>query len=375
MRGHILKRGRESWAIVVDLGRDPMTGKRRQSWRTVRGTKRDAEALLTRLLHDRDLGVEVRPGRVTVAQFLERWLQDYARPNTAPKTFLRYSQLVRVHLLPALGTIPLSKLRPLHIQGAYSVIQAKGVAARTVLHCHRVLREALAHAVKWQLLGRNPADDVDAPRADRPEVKAPNAEELRRLLVAAESTSLGALVHTASMTGLRLGELMGLRWQDVDLDAGTLCVLQTAQWLPKQGVIFRQPKTARSRRTVDLSPGTVGRLRQHRQDQLQARLLVGPAYEDRDLVFATAVGMPLDPGNVRRTWARIVRAAGLDGVRFHDLRHAHASLMLQQGVHVKVISERLGHSGIGITMDTYGHLMLGLQAEAAASLDRLVQPR
>jgi integrase len=157
--------------------------------------------------------------------------------------------------------------------------------------------------------------------------------------------------------------------------AGRLRVMQTAQWLSGQGFSFRQPKTFKSRRTVDLPPGIVERLRQHRQSRLEARLRLGPAYQDHDLVFAGPTGSPIDPSNFRRAWLRILTDANTGAIRFHDLRHAHATLMLQEGVHVKVISERLGHSGIGITMDTYGHLMPGLQRQAAEQVERLFEPK
>jgi len=196
-------------------------------------------------------------------------------------------------------------------------------------------------------------------------------EEIRRLLVAAVATPYGALVHVAVMTGLRQGELLGLRWQDVDLDAGVLHVQQTVQWLPRQGFIFRQPKTGKSRRAVALSPDTVRRLRQHRGQRLEGSLTLGRVRQDDGLVFTTPLGTPIDPSNLRRTWLGILKGAGLGHLRFHDLRHAHATLMLRQGIHPKIVSERLGHSGVGITLDTYSHVLPGLQAEAAAQLDRL----
>jgi integrase len=250
----------------------------------------------------------------------------------------------------------------------------QGLSARTALHCHRVLKGALACAVRGDLLARNPADGVDRPKPDRHEINPPAPDAILRIMDSAEQTAIGALVHTAVMTGLRQAELLGLRWQDLDLDGGLLRVKQTAQWLPGRGFIFAPPKTPKSRRTVDLSPRTVARLRQQRQHQLEERLLVGPAYQDRDLVFATPTGSPIDPSNLRRTWSIILRRASVGHVRFHDLRHAHATLLLQQGAHVKVISERLGHAGIGITMDTFGHLLLGIQAQAAARLDTLFDP-
>jgi len=372
MQGHIRKRGKGSWTVVIDLGRDPTTGKRKQLWRSVRGSKREAEALLAQLLHQRDMGIDAPPGRVTVGQFLERWLSDYAQTNVAPSTLRRYRQLIHCHLLPALAGIPLSKLRPLHIQQAYSLILAKGRSARTALHCHRVLREALQHALKWQLIARNPADAVEPPRPGRQEIRTLDPDGVRRLLRAADGTPFAALVHLAVMTGLRQGELLGLRWQDVDLEAGMVHVQQTAQWLPGHGVVFRPPKTHRSARPVALSPATREILRDHRRQQLEQRLSLGPAYSDHDLVFATPIGTPMDPSNLRRAWRHIVQAAGLDACRFHDLRHAHATLLLHQGVHPKVVSERLGHSSVTITLDTYSHVLPGLQAQAVAPLDRLL---
>jgi len=363
-----------SWEVRINLGRDPLTGVRRQRSETVRGNKRDAECAMVRLLRERDTGIDIEPGRLTVAQFLERWLRDYGAPNTRPKTYRRYAELLRLHVIPLIGSIPLNKLRPLHVQRVYARMIEQDLSARTALHCHRVLKGALVHAVRGQLLARNPADGVDPPKPDRHEINPPVPDAVLRIMDAAEQTSIGALVHTAVMTGLRQAELLGLRWQDLDLDTGLLRVKQTAQWLPGKGFLFVPPKTPKSRRTVDLSPRTTARLRQQRQHQLEERLLVGPVYQDRDLVFATPVGGAIDPSNLRRSWNRVLARAGVGHVRFHDLRHAHATLLLQQGAHVKVISERLGHAGIGITMDTYGHLLPGIQAQAAARLDTLFDP-
>jgi integrase len=382
MQGHIRKRGKNSWAVVVELGRDPTTGKRRQTWRSVKGSKREAEALLVQLLHQRDTGIDEPPGKISAGEYLQKWLRDYARANTAPKTYRCYEDVVRRHLIPGLGSIPLTKLRPQHIQAYYSQALQGGrldgqgsLSARTILRQHQVLHVALRHAVRWQLLASNPADAVEPPRPERHEIKALRVDEIRRLLEAADATPHGAVVHLAVATGMRQGELLGLRWRDVDLEAGALHVQQTCQWLPHQGFVFRQPKTQRSRRSVALSPETVRRLRQHRQRQLEERLFLGPAYQDSGLVFATVLGTPIDPSNLRRAWLGIVRTAGLDHMRFHDLRHAHATLLLQQGVHPKVVSERLGHSGVGITLDTYSHVLPDLQAQAAAQLDALLTGR
>ena len=222
------------------------------------------------------------------------------------------------------------------------------------------------------MLANNPADDVEPPRVRQSEVKLISAADVRALLAAADATPYGCLVHLAVSTGMRMGEICGLPWQAVDLEAGALHVQQALQWLPGEGFTFREPKTRGSRRQVSLSPTSVSRLREHRQAQLEHRLIMGPGYNDNGLVFTTALGTPIEPSNLRRTWLRIVKAAGLGHLRFHDLRHAHASLMLQQGVHPKIVSERLGHSSIAITMNTYSHVLPGLQQQAAEQFDELL---
>jgi integrase len=371
MPGYIRPRGKNSWQICVNAGRDPVTGRRRQRFATVRGKRKDAEAVCTRLLYELDTGLDLEPGRVTTDGFVERWLRDYAQVRTAPKTSKRYGELLRLHVLPVIGGIPLAKLRPSHIQTVLARMLASGLSARTVLHAYRVIKVALGHAVKWQLLARNPADAIEPPKPEASSINPPGPAAIVRILEAATRYPYQALIHAAVMTGLRQGEVLGLRWKDLDLDAGLLYVAQTVQWLPEKGFVFRSPKTSKSRRVVHLSPLTVTRLREHRQRQLEERVLLGPAYRDNDLVFASATGAPIDPANLRRSWKGIINRAEVGHVRFHDLRHAHATLLIQQGEHVKLISERLGHASIGITMDTYGHLLPGMQAQAAARLDAL----
>lgn len=382
MPGSIFRRSKGSWTVVIDLGRDPATGKRRQLSRSIKGAKREAEELLVTLLHQRATGIDAPPGRLTVAAYLERWLTDYVEPNTAPKTARTYKDIVRRHLTPAMGSMNLGNLRPQHIQAYYSrALQSGrlngkgGLSPRSVLRHHQVVHTALRHAVKWQVLSRNPADAVEPPRAARYEVSAPPAYSVQRLLVVAGQTPYTALIHTAVMTGLRQGELLGLRWSDIDFDAGILQVRQVCQWLPGQGFTFPQPKTAKSRRAVALGPDTVRVLRQHKARKAEERLARGADYQDHDLAFTTPQGRPIDASNLRRAWKRIARQSELPALRFHDLRHACASLMLAKGVHPKVVSERLGHSGVGITLDTYSHVLPGIQAEAAGTLERLLANR
>ncbi|HXG36563.1 MAG TPA: tyrosine-type recombinase/integrase [Dehalococcoidia bacterium] len=372
MAGSIRKRG-NSWHVVVDLGRDPATGKRRQLHRSVRGTRREAEDVKFDLLKQRNNGIDQPAYKLPVSSYLERWLKSYGETRLAPSTLKRYQELVRLHLAPNLQALTLSALRPLHIEECYSRLLAKGLSPRTVLQAHRILRESLHHAVRWQLLGRNPADSVATPRPSRYQVAAVPPQTVIRLLDAAEASPINILIRLAITTGLRQGELLGLRWKDIDLKTGVVHVRQALQWLPGQKASFRQPKTHRSERPVAISKTLIARLNEHRRKQLEGRLLAGPLYQDHDLVFATSVGTPIHPDSLRRSWRAVLKQAGISPLRFHDLRHIHASLLLAQGTHPKVVSERLGHSAIGITMDTYSHTLPNLQREAAELLEQLLE--
>lgn len=398
MPGSVKKRAAGSWTVTYDLGPDPVSGRRRQRRVTVRGTKREAEGRLVELLSERDRGIERPVDRLTVAQYLDRWMRDYVELTAAPRTVQTYREIIAGRLVPAFGSLPLQALRPAQIQAFYGQLLREGrrpprkspakaatvapatpppppgLSARSVLRYHQVLHAALRQAVRWQLLVANPCDAIEPPRAPRRELRAIAAADVQQLLEAADRQGIGTLARVAVMTGLRRGELLGLRWGDIDLEAGQAAIQQTAQRITRQGVVFRQPKTRLSRRAIALSPATLQLLRRHRREQLEARLAAGSAYVDLGLVFAGALGGPLDAGHLTRAWQRAVASAGVGPVRFHDLRHAHATLLLQQGVHPKIVSERLGHASIAITLDTYSHVLPGLQASAAAALDGILAP-
>lgn len=376
MQGYVRQRAKGSWTVVINLGPDPVTGKRRQLTRTVRGSRREAEAHCVQLLHERDTGLHQSPNRITVAEYLRHWLAAYAEPNTAPRTYARYEEIIRVHLIPALGRYVLSRLHPTRIQTYYAAALKSGradgrggLSAQTVVHHHRVLRAALEQSVKWQILVRNPADAVTPPRPVRREMRFLNPKDIAVLLDACEDDDLRTLIFVALSSGLREGELLALRWSDLDLKAGHLQVTRTLHYLGKSGLQFGEPKTRRSRRRVSLSKETARVLTLHRTRQIERRLFLGSGYAEGDLVFASENGAPVRPYTIAPRFGRVVHAARLEHMRFHDLRHTSASLLLAAGIHPKVVSERLGHSNVNLTLDTYSHVLPGLQEQAAQSMD------
>jgi integrase len=374
VKGHIRKRGKSSWAVVIYLGRDA-SGKERHKWHSVRGTKRDAQRELARLLHETNTGSYVEPARMTVGEFLDRWLADYAKAKVLPKTFERYQEMIDGHIRPALGSYLLPKLAPLHIQSFYSEALASGrkdgrggLSAQSVVHFHRLLHKALAQAVKWQLLARNPVDAVEPPRAERQEMRALDEDETARLLGLLEGNRLYIPALLAVTTGLRRGEILGLRWGDVDLAAGTLTVQQPLEQT-KDGLRFKSPKTHRSRRSLALPAMAIEGLRSHRASQAEERLALGAAWKEHGLVCPCRDGAAWAPDTRSTAFAAFVRWSGVKPFRFHDLRHSHATHLLRAGVHPKVVSERLGHSSVGITLDTYSHVLPGMQQDAVRLID------
>jgi integrase len=380
MRGSIVKRSKDSWTVILNLGRDPATGKRKQQWVTVRGTKRDAERKLAELQHQLDTGSFIKPSKLTVAEHLRDWIRDYAAMTVRPRTFEGYSMIVEKHLIPSLGGIVLSQLQPSSIQEYYAKALKDGrsdgkggLSARTVKHHHRVLSEALAYGVRMSRIFRNVAQAVMPPRPVNQEMNTLDEAEMDDLLEAAKGTPYYHLFHLALYTGLRRSELLGLRWKDVDLYLANLSVTQVMHRLQGGQVVFLEPKTAKSRRQVSLTPDSAIALREHYEQQKQERGAIGILLNGDSLVFSRLDGTPLPPITVNHAFIRIMKKAGLEGIRMHDLRHTHATLMMKQGVNPKIVQERLGHSSFAVTMDVYSHVVPGLQEAAALGFDQGVR--
>ena len=372
MRGHITKRGKDSYTIVLDLGRDPETGKRKQQWVSVKGTKKDAEKRLSELLSQLDNGIYVQPKKTTLADFLEMWLNEYAKNNLSPRGFERYSGIIRKHLIPDLGKVTLTQLKPEHLQKHYAAKLNDGLSSRTVRYHHALIHVALQTAVKWGLVSRNVADAVDPPRIRRNEMQTWDQDDVNRFLEGVKDSPYYALFYTALFTGMRRSELLALRWQDVDCIYCQIYVNRSLHQLKNGSFIFTQPKSAKSSRTIALTPSTILMLREYQEKQKLEREMLGTSLADGDLVFSNVEGKPLRPNTVTRAWTTLAARCGLKVIRLHDARHTHASLMLKQGIHPKVVQERLGHSSIQMTIDTYSHVAPGIQEAAAKRFDEIL---
>jgi integrase len=313
-----------------------------------------------------------RGSELDVADYLRQWLA-HVRGRVRAVTYEGYEVLVRRHALPRVGHLKLRELRPLDLQNLYSDLlarsaEAQPLSAGSVLNLHLVLRQAFGQAVRWQLLDANPVAGAQPPRPRRPPRLVVDPPLLARLLASVAGTWLEVPAVIAAATGMRRGEILGLRWDDLDPELTLVRVQRTLQ-PTQQGLVFEQPKTARSRRTVLLP--TFLRPYLERQQAKQAARRVNADWQEQGLLIDRGDGQPLNPDTLSAGWARHLRRQQLPPVRFHDLRHAHATLMLTQGVHPKVVSERLGHASVGITLDTYSHVLPTLQQEAAAAFDAL----
>lgn len=354
------------WCAAISLGY--AGGKRRRKF--VYGkTRGEVREKLTKTLRDLQLGIAPPDERRTVKQFLEKWLTDIAKPRLRPRTFVGYKHHVDAHICPEFGNTPLAKLGPEQIQRLL-VLKTEELSARTAQYIHAVLRTALEQAVRWGYVPRNVAKLVTSPRVKRPEVKPLDSNQARKLLAVVEKHRLSALYTVAVALGLRQGEALGLRWEDVDLKAGQLVVRQSLQRFEGK-LNLVDPKTERSRRAIALPRVCVESLKAHRVQQRKDRLLAGSRWNnEHGLVFTTRHGKPFDPRHLIRHFKAALKKAKLaETVRFHDLRHTCATLLLAQGVPMRVVMDVLGHSQMSITSDTYSHVLPALQKEAAERMD------
>jgi integrase len=332
-------------------------------------TRNEVSEKLTKAMADRDDGLVFDADNLKVGEYLERWLVDSVLDTVRPTTYERYEQIVRIHVRPALGSVKLKNLTPVHVRGLYREKLEAELSARTVQYIHVTLHKALKQAVQDGLIPRNATEAVKAPQVRREEMRPLSAEQVKVLLEVARGDRLEALYVLAIHTGLRQGELLGLKWEDVDLESGTLRVRRTLV-TAKGGPVLTAPKTKGSRRSVKLTQGAVEALRSHLKHQLQEIDRAGSLWRENGLMFASESGEPLDRRYLTSCrYKALLKRAELPMIRFHDLRHTCATLLLSKNVNPKIVSEMLGHASIAITLDTYSHVLPNMRDQAAAAME------
>lgn len=376
MKGHVRERSPGKWAIVIDLYDE--AGKRRRKWHTFETTsKRKAQEECARLIAELRGGSYVEPGKTTVAQHLESWL-GHAKSQITPRTYERYTEIVKKNIVPLIGSVLLTKLTPEQISNAYTKALSEGrrdgsggLSASTVLYMHRIIKKALAQAVKWRALTFNPADAVTPPRVERTTLNTFDMPQTAELIETVKGTRLHVPIMLAVMCGLRRGEIIALRWKNVDLQAGSLAIVESAEQTKDQ-VRYKPPKSGKGRR-VALAGSVADELRSHKVRQAEELLKLGIRQDGDSFVYAQEDGAPIQPRSLTHGWMKAISNSALPRIRFHDLRHAHATHMLANGVHPKVASERLGHSRVGVTLDLYSHVLPGMQEDAASRVDEALR--
>lgn len=362
--GSIFQRKDGRWSAAMSIG----AGQRKTFYGK---TRREVSDQLKAALSQQQQGTLITSDQKNLGQFLADWLETGVKPSVKDRTYVGYESIIRVRVIPHLGTRRLARVTPLDLQRLYGTLELAGLSGRSIVHTHRVLHQAFRQAIRWRLMTQNPCDDVKLPQTTRRELNVLDRDQVAALLISVTGTR-HSLYSLAVKTGMRQGELLGLQWKDVNLTVGRLSVHRSLQRQKGKGLVFVTPKTARSRRSIHIGPRLVELLRDHRRSQLEQRLLAGGLWQDQDLVFANATGGPLDPSHQTTVFKAAVAKAGLPLMRFHDLRHTAATLMLGSGIHPKVVSEMLGHSTVTLTLDVYSHYIPVLHDQAATMMDELL---
>jgi integrase len=381
LRGNIRQRAKNSWTITIELPKDEITNKRKQKYYTVKGNKREAEKFLTEKLRELDTGLLIDTKKMKLGEYFDYWLKEYCYNNLTINTIEGYEQYIEKHIKPILGNIELEKLKPLQLQTFYSEKLEKGklsgkggLSKQTVRSLHRIIHGALAQAVKWQLLSRNVADCVEPPKPQKYEAKFLNDEQTNLLIEKAKKSDIYIPVIIAIFTGMRRGEVLGLNWQNVNFEKKYIRVVQELS-CTKQGLKILPPKTKKSIRNIAIPDTLIKILKNHKAKQNENRLLLGQEYQNIDMVCTYPNGKLFYPKRFSAKFHELLSKNDLPIIRFHDLRHSHASLLVKLGVQPKIISERLGHSNIGITMDLYSHLYEEADREVADAFEELIKAK
>lgn len=370
----VIRKGKEKWLIRVFIGRDEH-GKTQFFNEIFHGKKKEADAYEAKKKSEMVAGVALVHSKTTVDEYLDRWLEISAKPRLHSRTYGDYTEYLQRYVRAKIGNLKLTKLKPLEIQAVYTAMLEKGLSPRTVRYAHSILSSSLKQAVKWQILPMNPATMVDLPKSQRKEMKTLSPEEAHRFLDAAADDKWFIIFSIAISTGMRPEEYLGLQWKNVDLVKKRVVVERVLVWNRRGGGwSLQEPKTSHSRRTIPLPTTVIEDLKRHRKEQLEARMKLGQAYQNNDFVFATEIGTPILPSNLtRRHFKPTLKKAELpNNIRMYDLRHTCATLLLAEGENPKIVSERLGHASVVLTLDTYSHVLPSMQQSATDKLENLL---
>jgi len=371
MSGHIQRRGRNSWRLKFDIGRDPLTNDRRTRYLTFKGTKRQAEQELINRMAEYNAGASVNPSKVTLSDYLADWHNDYAAVHVTPKTAERYKQLIKNQIAPNIGQVQLQRLQPAHLQGLYARLLKAGLAPRTVGHVHRLLRKTISHAGTMGLVQRNVATLVKPPKAEDVEITILTKEQIAKLLTHVKGRTIYLILVLGLATGARRGELLALRIKDFNPENGTVRIERSLEQTKGQ-LRFKVPKTKHGKRTVTVPPPVVAELKAHIIKVQERRLLLGMGRASRDdLLFPRWDGQVRSPHWLTQKFSQAMAALKIGDITLHSLRHTHASQLIASGMDALTISRRLGHGSAAITLRVYGHLIEGKDAEAAKVMEHM----
>ncbi|WP_234124863.1 site-specific integrase [Clostridium hydrogenum] len=366
MKGTIIKR-KNSWSLVIDL--DPKTdGSRNQKWFSGFKTKKEAQIKQAEIITKLQKGCYFETQKMNLSSYLDYWLENYARTNVAQSTFVRYRQFANC-IKKHLGNLQLSKLKPIAIQQLYSDVN-KQVSNSTVLKLHRFLHLALKHAVKWRIIPLNPTEMCQPPKPKRHEMSVWDISTYKNFKDLIKNEVMFLVVVLGTETGMRLGEILALRWEDISFDSKTIHVTNSLQYINKE-FILKEPKTKKSKRSITLMDTTLQVLKSVQYEQRVNKMLFGKDYDNNNFVCCWNTGKPIIPHYISTRFKKLIKKYNLPEIRFHDLRHTHATFLLSQGINPKVVSERLGHSTITLTLDTYSHVLPNMQEEATEKLNKL----
>ncbi|BAU29001.1 site-specific recombinase XerD [Aneurinibacillus soli] len=372
MKGYFRKRG-EKWSFTLDIGRDHETGKRKQKTMSGFKTKKEAEKACAELILKIENGSYQAYSKDSFAEFMKQFM-EMQKQSVRATTLETQTFMLEKHLLPAFGPILLRDIKPHHIQKFYTDKLEAGLSGSYVHTIHCLLNKALRIAYEWGLIEKNVATLVKPPRKSSKEMKVWNIDQIQHFLEVTKECRFHLAYLLGIWTGMRRGEILGLRWQDVDIENGILSVRQTI-YRGAHKLIIQEPKTKGSRRTITFPTSVSTALRRHKLRQQEVKLRMGTRHQEHDLVIAHDIGTPVDPSELTRWFKHWTKKAELPSIRFHDLRHTHATILMQLGENPKIISERLGHNNISITLDTYSHVLPNMQRDLANKLEATLQKR